>query len=87
MAGMQPKVDWRQYIESNPDVRSGRPVIKGTRLTVEFLLSLLAAGWTEEQILENYPSLTQDALRAVFAFAAECMSEETMYPLLAESSR
>ena len=87
MAGMQPKVDWRQYIESNPDVRSGRPVIKGTRLTVEFLLSLLAAGWTEEQILENYPSLTQDALRAVFAFVAECMSEETMYPLLAESSR
>ena len=86
MAGAQPKIDWRQYIESNPSVRSGRPVVKGTRLTVEFLLSLLAAGWTEEQILENYPSLTRDALRAVFAFAAECMSEETMYPLLVEAS-
>jgi uncharacterized protein (DUF433 family) len=50
---------------------AGKPVVKGTRLAVAFLLGLLAAGWTEEQIFESYPSLPPNALRAVFAFAAE----------------
>ncbi len=49
----------------------GKPVVKGTRLSVEFLLGLFAAGWTEEQFLENYPNLTPEALRAVCQFAAQ----------------
>jgi uncharacterized protein (DUF433 family) len=72
---------WQRFIHSDPQVLVGKPVVKGTRLSVEFLLGLFAAGWTQEQILENYPSLTQDALRAVFEFAAEALKEESLYSL------
>lgn len=71
-------MDWRQYIHSDPNVLLGKPVLKGTRLAIDFILRLFAAGWTEQQVLENYPVLTPDMLRAVFAFAVECMSEETL---------
>ncbi|GAB4526224.1 MAG: DUF433 domain-containing protein [Anaerolineae bacterium] len=77
-------MDWRQYIHSDPDILLGKPVVKGTRLAVEFILSLFASGWTEEEILENYPTLTPEALKAVFAFAAECMREEALYSLPVE---
>lgn len=60
---------WQDYIHSDPEVLLGKPVVKGTRLAVDFLLGLFAAGWTSDQILENYPTLTPEALRAVFAFA------------------
>jgi len=72
-------MDWRAYIHSDPEILLGKPVVKGTRLAVDFILELLAVGWTEEQVLENYPTLTPDALRAVFAFAAEYMREEAVY--------
>lgn len=74
-------MDWRQHIHSDPEILLGKPVVKGTRLAVDFILGLFAAGWTEQQILENYPTLTPDALRAVFAFAAECMREEALYAI------
>ena len=74
-------MDWRQYIHSDPEILLGKPVVKGTRLSVEFILGLFAAGWTEKQVLENYPTLTREALRAVFAFAAECMREEALYTI------
>ena len=64
-------MDWREHIGSDPDILAGKPVVKGTRLAVEFLLGLLGAGWTQDQILANYPTLTPEGLRAVFAFAAE----------------
>jgi uncharacterized protein (DUF433 family) len=70
---------WQNHIHSDPEVLLGKPVVKGTRLAVEFLLGLLAAGWTQEQILENYPSLTLEGLRAVFAFTAEAIQEESLY--------
>ncbi len=73
--------NWRQYIHSDPAVLVGKPVVKGTRLSVEFLLSLLAKGWDEQQILKNYPKLTTDSLQAVFAFAAECMREESLFAI------
>lgn len=69
-------VGWQAYIHSDPKILSGKPVVKGTRLSVEFLLELFAAGWTEEQVLEGYPHLTKESLRAVFAFAAESAREE-----------
>ncbi len=72
-------LDWRQYIHSDPEILLGKPVVKGTRLSVEFILGLFAAGWTEEQVLENYPTLAPESLRAVFAFATECMREEALY--------
>lgn len=74
-------MDWRLYIHSNPKILLGKPIIKGTRLSVEFILGLFAAGWTEQQVLQNYPTLTTEALRAVFAFAAECMHEEVLYTI------
>ncbi len=81
-------MNWRNYIHSNPSILLGKPVVKGTRLSVEFLLGLCAEGWTAIQILENYPSLEPIALQAVFAFAAECLTEDVYYtPLLtAEAS-
>lgn len=73
--------NWRQYIHSDPAVLVGKPVVKGTRLSVDFLLSLLASGWDEKQVLKNYPKLTTKGLQAVFAFAAECMREESVFAM------
>lgn len=64
-------MDWHEYIHTEPNILSGRPVVKGTRLAVEFLLGLYGAGWTATQILESYLTLTSEALRAVHAYAAE----------------
>jgi uncharacterized protein (DUF433 family) len=75
-------MDWQPYIHSDPKILVGKPVVKGTRLAVEFLLGLYAAGWTEAQILESYPTLTPEALRAVHAFAAESVQEERFYTLV-----
>ena len=72
---------WQDYITSDPKILAGKPVIKGTRLSVEFILNLLAEGWSIEEILENYPTLTKESLKAVFAFVAECMREELIYDL------
>jgi uncharacterized protein (DUF433 family) len=77
-------MDWRAYIHSDPQILVGKPVVKGTRLSVEFLLDLFAAGWTEQQVLDNYPTLTSDALRAVFAFAAESVQHEALYSVPAQ---
>ena len=74
-------MNWKEYIHSDPEILLGKPVVKGTRLAVDFILNLFATGWTHEQILENYPTLTPDALRAVFAFAAECMRDEAFNTL------
>lgn len=72
-------MNWRDYIHADPAILTGKPVIRGTRLGVEFLLALFAAGWTHEQVLDSYPQLTPETLRAVFAFAAEAMHDESFY--------
>jgi len=74
-------MNWMTRIESDPDICGGRPRVKGTRLTVEFLLGLKAAGWSEAQILENYSHICDDDLRAVFAFAQAMIEEEKYRPL------
>ena len=74
-------MDWREHIHSDPAILSGKPVVKGTRISVDFLLDLFANGWSEEQVLEGYPNLTQDSLRAVFAFAAESTRDERAFEL------
>ena len=61
------KIEWGDFIHSNPNILLGKPVVRGTRLSVEFILGLYAEGWTEDQILENYPILTKESLLAVFA--------------------
>jgi len=67
-------MDWRQHIHSDPTVLVGKPVVVGTRLAVDFILDLLAAGSTEAQVLENYPTLTPEGIQAVFPFAAASLS-------------
>ena len=69
-------VSRHESIHSGPSVLAGKPVIRGTRLSAEFLLGRLSEGWTGQQILESYPQLSQEALRALFAFAAECTRDE-----------
>jgi uncharacterized protein (DUF433 family) len=79
-------IDWRNYIHSDPAILSGKPVVKGTRLSVDFILGLFAEGWDENQVLENYPNLKAESIKAVFAFAAECMREESLYSISAETN-
>jgi uncharacterized protein (DUF433 family) len=62
---------WRDYVHSDPAVLAGKPVVRGTRLAADFLLDLLASGWTREQVLDGYPQLSDEALSAVIAFARE----------------
>ena len=68
-------MQWQDYIVTDERILVGKPVVKGTRLSVEFLLGLLGAGWTQEEILESYPSLTREALLATLAFAADAITE------------
>jgi uncharacterized protein (DUF433 family) len=65
----------------DPAILVGKPVIKGTRLAIEFLLDLMADGWTTEQILGNYPQLTAADLQAALHYAAESLKRERVYPL------
>ena len=61
-------MDWRGRIHSDTEILSGKPVVVGTRLSVEFLLRLFAAGWTEGQVLRNYPNLKPEDLRAIAVY-------------------
>lgn len=72
-------MDWHHYITTDRAVLAGKPVVRGTRLAVDFLLGLLAEGWTGDQILASYPQLTPEALRAVFAYAAEVARDEALH--------
>jgi uncharacterized protein (DUF433 family) len=74
-------MEWNNYIHSDPAILSGRPVVKGTRLSVEFILKLFANGWTEDQVLRNYIGLTPESLRAVFAYAVEGLMSENFMPI------
>lgn len=74
-------MSWQERISVDPAVLVGKPVIKGTRLSVDFLLELLAEGWTNSEILRNYPQLTEDDLKAALHYAAESLKQEHVVPL------
>ncbi len=74
-----------KLIQSNPSVMMGKPVIAGTRITVEHILEKLAAGETVEQILDAHPRLTKDAIQAALDFAAKALKADVIYPV-AESA-
>lgn len=67
-------------IVSDPAIMTGKPVIKGTRITVELILEKLAAGETAEEILEAHPRLTREGIMAAMAFAAEVLKGDVVYP-------
>ncbi|SIO17926.1 Uncharacterized conserved protein, DUF433 family [Singulisphaera sp. GP187] len=72
---------WQDRIIVDPAILTGKPVIKGTRMAVEFILELLAEGWSYEQIEQNYPSLTDDDIQAALHYAADALKRERVYPL------
>ncbi len=63
-----------------PEVLAGKPVICGTRLSVEFVIGLMADGWSEPEILANYPGVTHDDLIACLDYARDTLSSEKAYP-------
>jgi uncharacterized protein (DUF433 family) len=72
---------WKERITVDPKVLAGKPIIKGTRIAVEFILDLLANDWTTEKILKNYPQLKREDITAVLKYATEILTEEKVYPL------
>jgi uncharacterized protein (DUF433 family) len=69
-------MDWREYIVVDPAVLVGKPIVKGTRISVELLLDRLADGWSYSDILAAYPHLTREQVQAAVAFASELFKEE-----------
>ena len=72
---------WPERITVDPEVLAGKPVIRGTRLAVEFILELLAAGQSEDEILSNYPGLTRDDILACLSYASYLAREYKAYPI------
>ncbi len=70
---------WEDHIVVDPKILLGKPIIKGTRLAVEFILDLLAQGWTEDQILANYPGVIHDDILACLAYARDVLRDEKVY--------
>jgi uncharacterized protein (DUF433 family) len=71
----------------NPRVMVGKPVIKGTRLTVDYILRRLAQGATQDALLQEYPGLTRDDIQACLLFATEALESTTFVPLATEATR
>lgn len=65
----------------DPAILTGKPVVRGTRLSVEFLIGLMAQGWDEAEILRNYPGLTHDDLLACLSYAEDVLRSEKVYPV------
>ena len=73
-------MDWQNRIIVDPKILVGKPVIKGTRLAVEFIVDLLAQNWSEAEILRNYPGLTHEDITACLKYATSILKAEKIYP-------
>ena len=73
-------MNWKDYIQADPAILQGKPIIKGTRISVELILSRLANGWTDVMIFESYPTLPPAAIRAVYAFLLDTIRDDIFYP-------
>jgi uncharacterized protein (DUF433 family) len=74
-------MDWRERITLDPNILAGKPIIKGTRLSMEFILGLLAHGSTPDEMLKEYDHLTLDDIHACFAYGADLVREEKAHSL------
>ena len=72
-------MDWKDHIVTDKDILDGKPIIKGTRISIEHIINLLASGWSETQILENYPRISKNTLQAIFLYIQECMQDGLLY--------
>lgn len=75
-------VNWKQHIISNPSVLSGKPVIKGTRISVELILEKLSEGESIEQIVKSHPHISKENIMACLAYAKDSLSNEVIYQLV-----
>jgi len=76
-------VDWPERITIDQNVLVGKPVIRGTRLSVEFIIDLLAEGWSSEEIVMNYPGVAAENIQACLSYASAMLHAEKVYPLKA----
>jgi uncharacterized protein (DUF433 family) len=76
-------MDWQAHITIDPNILVGKPTIVGTRLAVEFIIDLLAQGWSTDEILRNYPGLTIDDVRACLSYAGAALKSEKVYATIA----
>ncbi len=74
-------MSWREHIIIDPAILIGKPVIKDTRIAVEFVIDLMAQGWSESEILRNYPGLKHDDIQACLGYASDMLRSEKVYPL------
>jgi uncharacterized protein (DUF433 family) len=72
-------MNWEERIELNPAILVGKPVIRGTRLAVEFVVELLANGWTEEQIIQNFTGISHEDISACLHYPTERLKSERVY--------
>ncbi|MEO8384609.1 MAG: DUF433 domain-containing protein [Betaproteobacteria bacterium] len=70
-------MDWKDRITTDPETLSGKPRIKGTRISVELILDRVADGWSTDDILSSYPNITREDVLAALSFAAELFKEES----------
>jgi uncharacterized protein (DUF433 family) len=73
------RMNWQDRITVDPKILVGKPVIKGTRIAVEFVMDLLGRGWTTEQVLQEYDHLTPEDVQACLAYASEILKSERVY--------
>jgi uncharacterized protein (DUF433 family) len=73
-------MNWQDRIVIDPKILTGKPTIKGTRLAVEFVVDLLAQGWSEVQIVSNYPGVSHEDILACLSYASELLKSERVFP-------
>lgn len=74
-------MDWEERIDLNPEILVGKPVVKGTRISVQLVIERLADGCTTDELVNQYPRLTGDDVLACLRYASECLALEMAYPI------
>ncbi len=77
---------WTDYIVSDKNVLLGKPIIKGTRISLEFIMQLFASGWTEQQIMENYPQIKKEHIKALFLFLLDDIKDKLILNTVTEAA-
>jgi uncharacterized protein (DUF433 family) len=72
-------LNWQERITVDPQILVGKPIVRGTRIAVEFIVDLLGKGWTNDQILAEFEQLTPDDIQACLAYASEVLKSEKLY--------
>ena len=72
-------MDWQERITVDSQILAGKPIVRGTRISVEFVVDLLGRGWTTEQVLQEYDHLTPQDVQACLAYASDVLKSERVY--------